>query len=37
MDEYTLYVWIDYNKIENKHASSKYYGKLRVEVSQIGV
>lgn len=37
IDEYTVYVWLDYNKIENKHASSKYYGKLRVEVSQIGV
>ena len=35
-DEYTVYVWLDYNKIENEHAASSYYGKIRAEVSQIG-
>ena len=34
--EYTVYVWLDYNKIENEHATSSYFGKIRAEASQIG-
>ena len=34
--EYTVYVWLDYNKIENRHATSSYFGKIRAEASQIG-
>lgn len=36
-DNYTIYVWIDNNKLQNKHAFASYYGKINVEVSQIGV
>ena len=36
VSNYTVYVWLDYNKIENEHAASSYYGKIRAEVSQIG-
>lgn len=36
-DTYTLYVWIDYNLVKNKHAYSNYYGKIKVEAIQMGV
>ena len=35
-DEYKVYVWLDYNKIKNEHATSSYFGKIRAEASQIG-
>lgn len=34
---YTLYVWVDYNLVQNSHAFSNYYGKIRAEAIQIGV
>ncbi|MBQ8192910.1 MAG: hypothetical protein IJZ46_02430 [Bacilli bacterium] len=36
-DSYTIYVWVDNNLVENNDAFSSYYGKIRAEVSQIGV
>lgn len=34
---YTIYVWLDNNLIQNKHAFASYYGKINVEANQIGV
>jgi hypothetical protein len=36
VSNYTVYVWLDYNKIENEHATSSYFGKVRAVASQIG-
>lgn len=32
--EYTVYVWIDYNLVENSDASSMYHGSIRAEAIQ---
>lgn len=35
-DSYTVYVWVDNVLVENDDAASAYFGKIKVEVSQIG-
>lgn len=36
-DSYTIFVWLDNNLLQNKHAFASYYGKISVEAIQIGV